>query len=203
MSKYQLKDSHIYIEGTDIPINKLDITDAQLIHQIENDLLTEAYSTFSKTLTSLTTFNESYFIDLHKKTFGSLYSFAGKYRTVNMSKGNSQFCLAQYLPNESKIIFKKLEQDAYLSNCKEDKELFISKLAYYKCELIALHPFYELNGRILRLFLDMLCIYNGYLPIDYSQAITNGTYIDASIECVQYADQSKMEEILRNGLSKL
>jgi cell filamentation protein len=202
MSKYQLKNSHIYVDGTDIPKNKLDITDSQLIHQIENDLLTEAYSTFSKAITSQTILNENYFIGLHKKTFESLYSFAGEYRTVNMSKGNSQFCLAQYLHNESKRIFTKLEQDAYLSNYKEDKELFVSKLAYYKCELIALHPFYELNGRTLRFFIDMLCIYNGYLPIDYSQAITSGTYIDASIECVQYADQSKMEKILNKGLNQ-
>jgi len=202
MSKYQLKDSRIYIKGTDIPKNKLDITDAALIHQIENNLLTEAYSNFTKAITSHTILNEHYFIDLHKKTFESLYSFAGKYRTENMSKGNSQFCLTQYLPNESKRIFKKLEQDAYLFSYKEDKKLFISKLAYYKCELIALHPFYELNGRTLRLFIDMLCIYNGYPPVDYSQAIASETYIDASIECVQYADQSKMEKIIRNGLLK-
>jgi cell filamentation protein len=68
--------------------------------------------------------------------------------------------------------------------------------------LIALHPFYELNGRTLRLFVDMLCMHSNYLPIDYSQAITNGAYIEASIECVQYADQSKMEKILMEGLKQ-
>ncbi len=151
MSKYQLKDSHIYIDGTDIPQNKLDITDSQLIHQIENDLLTEAYSHFSSQITPHSTLNESYFINLHTKTFESLYAFAGQYRDSNMSKGNSQFCLAQYLHNESNRIFKEIEQDSYLAKYSEDKNMFVSKLAYYKCELIALHRFYELNGRILRL----------------------------------------------------
>ena len=201
MSKYQLDNSPIYIDGTDIPKNKLDITDFELIHEIEPNLLTEAYEQFSSQLNKQTTFDETYFIDLHKKTFESLYDFAGVYRNVNMSKGESQFCLASYLQNESTRIFNELKDDHYLSQIL-DKKVFAGKLAYYQGELIALHPFYELNGRILRLFFDMLCIYNGYKTIDYTDAIANGKYIEASIECVQYADTSKLENIIFNGLEK-
>jgi cell filamentation protein len=104
------------------------------------------------------------------------------------------------LHKESQRIFTELAKDAYLSKSRNDQHVFISKLAYYKCELIALHPFYELNGRILRLFIDMLCLYNDYPLVDYSQAIKNDTYIEASIECVQYADCSKMQAIIHNGL---
>jgi len=79
-----------------------------------------------------------------------------------------------------------------LSSYKKKNE-FAEKLAYYQGELIALHPFYELNGRTLRLFFDMICIYNGYKAIDYSGTIADGKYIEASIECVQFADSSKMK----------
>lgn len=201
MSKYRLDESPIYIEGTDVPKNKLGIVDAAIIHEIENNLLFQAYEKFSSQITETTLFDEAYFINLHKKTFASLYDFAGLYRTVNMSKGDSQFCLAQYLPSESKRIFTELKNDAYLFACNDKKE-FAKKLAHYKSELIALHPFYELNGRILRLFIDMLCLYNGYNFIDYSDAIENNAYIEASILCVQYADSSKMEEIIESGLTK-
>lgn len=59
-------------------------------------------------------------------------------------------------------------------------------LAHYQSELIALHPFYELNGRITRLFFDLIAVYNGYEPIDYSAALAEGSsglnaYIEASI----------------------
>jgi len=37
-------------------------------------------------------------------------------------------------------------------------ENYFKKLAYYKCELIALHPFYELNGRVTRIFFDMILL---------------------------------------------
>ena len=199
MSKYQLDDSPIYIDGSDIPKNKLDITSSELIHEIENNLLIEAYEKFSHELNEDTKFNEEYFVNIHKKTFEALYDFAGVYRTVNMSKGNSQFCLSEYLGSQSTRIFTELEQDKYLAMCK-DKVEFAKKIAYYQSELIALHPFYELNGRTLRLFFDLLSVFNGYKVIDYSGSIDDGKYIEASIECVQYADTSKMEDIILRGL---
>ena len=199
MSKYRLDKSPIYLEGSEVPKNKLGIKEAELIHEIENNLLLQAYEHFASQITEKTLLNETYFISLHKKTFESLYDFAGLYRTVNMSKGDSQFCLAKYLSSESKRIFTELENDAYLLTCKNKKD-FIKRLTYYKSELIALHPFYELNGRTLRLFIDMLCLYNGYDFIDYSEAIENNAYIEASILCVQYANNAKMEEIIENGL---
>lgn len=201
MSKYQLDNSPIYIDGTDIPKNKLSITDSTLIHEIENQLLEQSYKHFISLLSENTLLDENYFINLHKKTFESLYDFAGVYRTVNMTKGDSQFCLAQYLCNESVRIFKELHINSYLANY-HDVSTFAQKLAYFKGELIALHPFYELNGRTLRLYCDMLCIFNGYNPIDYSNTIENGLYIEASIECVQYANTEKLEAIILQGLSK-
>jgi len=199
MSKYQLDASPIYIDGSNIPQNKLDITDSALIHEIEFNLLTQAYEQFSSQLTENTILDETYFIELHQKTFESLYDFAGIYRNVNMSKGNSQFCLAEHLNSESKRIFNELKSDTYLREI-ENKNDFAKKMAYYQGELIALHPFYELNGRILRLFCDMLALQNGYEFIDYSDSIENGEYINASIESVQYADTFKLEIILLNGL---
>lgn len=201
MSKYRLDESPIYLEGSEVPKNKLGIVEAELIHEIENNLLLQAYEYFSSQITEKTVLNETYFISLHKKTFESLYDFAGLYRTVNMSKGDSQFCLAKHLSSESKRIFTELENDAYLLTC-NNRNAFVKQLTYYKSELIALHPFYELNGRTLRLFIDMLCLYNGYDFIDYSEAIENNAYIEASILCVQYADNTKMEEIIENGLKE-
>ena len=202
MSKYRSSHSSIYIDGTDIPKNKLDINNSIDIHEVENMLLEQAYSELSSQYNQKTILNEQYFINLHKKTFESLYDFAGVYRNVNMSKGESQFCLAQYVDTESKRIFKELEDDNYLADVKKDKVSFSQRLAYYQSELIALHPFYELNGRVSRLYCDMLALSNGYKAIDYSSAIHNGAYIDASISCVQYADSTLLKKIIFDGLEE-
>lgn len=79
------------------------------------------------------------------------------------------------------------------------KKEFAKSLAYHKCELIALHPFPELNGRITRMFFDMIAFSRGYEFIDYSKR-TPEQYIDASIECVQFADCSSFEKIIYDGL---
>ena len=47
MSKYRLENSPIYLEGSDVPINKLDINDPELLHAIENALLIQAYEKFT------------------------------------------------------------------------------------------------------------------------------------------------------------
>ncbi|MHB0974192.1 MAG: hypothetical protein ACYC0P_08105 [Thiobacillus sp.] len=46
MSKYQYQESDIYLPGTDIPRNRLGITEADLLHEIEANLLQQAYQIF-------------------------------------------------------------------------------------------------------------------------------------------------------------
>ncbi len=49
------------------------------------------------------------------------------------------------------------------------------------------------------MFIDMIVAYNGYQFIDYSH-ITPKEYIDAAIECVQFADSTALEKIIFHGL---
>jgi cell filamentation protein len=206
MSKYLHDNNPIYIDGTDIPKNRFGITDADLLHEIEARLLKEAYTVFIKELSGETVFDEDYFRSLHRRTFESLYEWAGEYRNVNMAKGESRFCQAAYLQGESSRIFSQLKNEAYLRGPAADsKGEFAERLAWYKCELIALHPFPELNGRITRLYIDMLAVANGYNLIDYTEAAAGGktnAYIQASIDCVRLADCNKMYAIILKGLQK-
>jgi cell filamentation protein len=208
VSKYQFTESDIYLPGTDIPRNRLGIETPDLLHEIESTLLQQAYTRFITELEPSVSFDEDYFKTLHRDTYGSLYEWAGLYRTVDMSKGGSLFCRAAYLEQEARGIFRELEQEQYLKQAADlTVERFSERLAHYQSELIALHPFYELNGRITRLFFDLIAVYNGYEPIDYSQALAAGpsglnAYIEASILCVQRADSNKLQQIILLGLQR-
>ncbi len=208
MSKYQFNESDIYLSGTDIPRNQLGITAPDLLHEVEGTLLQQAYRLFIADLDSSVRFDEDYFKSLHRKTFETLYDWAGATRSVDMSKGGSLFCRAAYLDQESRRIFRQLEQDQFLKQAADwVPEKFAERLAHYQSELIALHPFYELNGRITRLFFDLIAVYNGYGPIDYSKALAEATtgpnaYITASIQCVQRADSSKLQQLILRGLQR-
>ncbi len=201
-SKYHLKSSSLYYSDTDIPINKFNIKSSEIIHEVEKELLEDAYKIFFDELDDNTIFDENYYKQLHQRTFETLYEWSGKYRDFNMAKGESRFCQGEFIIASSKKIFNDLENDNYLKNFENrEQQDFAKKIAYYKCELNALHPFYELNGRITRLFFDMVATYNGYNFIDYS-TISPEQYIQSAIECVQFADSTGFEKIIFDGLTK-
>lgn len=208
MSKYQFRQSDIYLPGTDLPINLLGIEDADLLQEIEAQLLQQAYAVFVSELEPDTRLDEAYFQSLHRRTFESLYDWAGRYRSEDMVKGGSMFCRAAYLPAESRRIFAELEQESFLQGASPwPRERFAQRLAYYQGELIALHPFYELNGRITRLFFDLIAIANGYGPIDYGAALRDdpevgNNYIRASIDCVRRADTRLLQQLIESGLTR-
>lgn len=206
MSKYTQDKNYIYYENTNIPINKLNIRNLNTLEEKERKLLLKGYEYFHKNLSEDTIFDEKYLRELHGKTFNKLYDFAGKYRNVNISKGYSTFCQVRFLEQTSNEIFNNLKKDNYLkSYTDQPKEEFAEKLAYYMCELIVLHPFLELNGRIIRLFFDMIATYNGYEYIDYQDALKmeegDNKYIEASIDCMAGED-NQMYQIILNGLIK-
>ncbi len=72
MSKYQFHESNIYYPGFDAPINKLGVTDPDILHEIEKSLLSEAFLGFASNLLAETAFDESLFKSLHRETFKSL-----------------------------------------------------------------------------------------------------------------------------------
>ncbi len=118
------------------------------------------------------------------------------------------FCRAAYLSAESRRIFAQLGQVRFLADAAASREGFAERLACFQGELIALHPFYELNGRITRLFFDLLAIQHGYALIDYSQAWQDDSevgnlYIRASVDCVQKADHRLLTQLVLAGLSRL
>ncbi|GJQ63008.1 MAG: hypothetical protein SCALA702_20610 [Melioribacteraceae bacterium] len=204
MSKYSGDKNYIYYPGTDIPINRLGIQTRTTLEKEEQNLLLQSYEYFHSSLSEDTLFDEDYLKLLQKKFFSKLYDFAGEYRNVNVSKGYSVFCQVRYLEQTSKRIFNELKRDNYLKDYyKKTKEDFAKKITFYLCELTALHPFYELNGRTIRLFFDMIATYNGYDYIDYSDAAVtkNGmnNFILASIECMS-GNEMLMYDIIISGL---
>ncbi len=206
MSKYSSNKSHIYYENTNIPINKFNIRDLHKLEELEQKLLLKGYEYFHKNLSEETIFDEAYFKELHKKTFSELYDFAGKYRDINISKGYSTFCQVRFLEQTSRIIFNNLSKDNFLKDyLDKPKKLLAQKIVHYMCELIALHPFAELNGRTIRLFFDMIAIYNGYEYIDYQDALKvkddENLFILASIDCMT-GSENLMYKIVFNGLKK-
>ncbi|MFH0733529.1 MAG: Fic family protein [bacterium] len=207
MSKYLYSNEYIiYYPGTEIPINKKFIKNPSILQVYDKALLLKSYYLFNKYLTKKTIFDEKYFRQLHYDTFQKLYKFAGEYRSQDVSKGDTVFCKAKYIQEFLIDLFNKFKADNYLKNY-NNKPLdeFAEKIAYYMGELIAIHPFWEFNGRTTRLFFDMIAVSNGYNYIDYTKFKYDGeenSFIQASIECVQLGNNTMLKEIIKQGLCK-
>lgn len=145
--------------------NKLGITDPDKLAKAEYDLVAEQIGQIlSSEPPQKPDFD--YLLSLHRQLFQDIYDFAGKVRTVNISKPDSPvpFCYADFIFSESQRIFSQLTTDNYFVGLSKDK--FIEKLAWLSSELNALHPFREGNGRTIRLFITQLARNAGYL-IDF------------------------------------
>lgn len=163
-----MDDAGYFVETDDLLHNKLGISDPAELAKAEYDITAQKTS---RILASLhpTIFDFELLLDLHRQLFEDIYDFAGKVRTVNISKPDSPvpFCYCDFIPSESSRIFGELAQDNYLVGM--DHDAFTDKLAYYASELNALHPFREGNGRTTRLYLTLLAMHAGYF-IDYELA---------------------------------
>lgn len=141
--------------------------------------------------------NFKYLCKIHKHIFGDIYSWAGKIRTVDISKGN-MFCNSQFILENAEEIFNRLKKENYLQDYK-DVEKMSERLAYYLSEINALHPFREGNGRAQREFIIVLARRAGY-KVDFSK-VSQEEMIQASEEAF-YCDYRHMNEIFARITSK-
>lgn len=97
--------------------------------------------------------------EIHRHLFQDIYVWAGKKRTVEISKGGKQFFPTSHFDNAFRYInqltseFKKIPKD--------NKKRLAGKLAEILDTVNYLHPFREGNGRTQREFLRLLALEKG------------------------------------------
>ncbi len=103
--------------------------------------------------------------DIHRYLFDGLYDFAGKVRTMNISKGNFRFANCLYL-NVILPVIDKMPETTF--------EEIIAKYV----EMNIAHPFMEGNGRSMRIWLDMMLKKNLCKVVDWQQ-VDKALYLQA------------------------
>ncbi|KIL51734.1 hypothetical protein KP77_12460 [Jeotgalibacillus alimentarius] len=144
-------DKYISSENDDFLLkhNLLGVTDEESLMEAEALTFSLRAAEFVRKQYEVSSFDVQSFKDLHRHFFQDIYPFAGKFRTVQLMKGNTRFCQAQYLDSYADRIFKALAAEKEWHTLEEAAE----RLAYFKSELNMLHPFREGNGRTIRSFL--------------------------------------------------
>ena len=144
-----------------------------------------------------TVFDVVFIKRMHQLALGHLYAFAGKFRTVNISKGGFTFPAALYLDAsmrefDAKVLRREPQAPA-------SREMLIPYLAIVHGELLFIHPFREGNGRTARLLLDLIAMKHGYDKLDF-EAMNKD--FDGYVFAVQQAatgDYAPMEQLIRTA----
>jgi cell filamentation protein len=182
-------------EGELLP-NKLNLKDREAIEQSEFEGFLLAELTLTEKLSVRTKFNIRYIKWIHKLSLGHLYSFAGKYRTVNMSKGGFLFPAAQFISRSIETF--ENEVLSTLPNKYENKESLIKDIAIVHGELLFIHPFREGNGRTARVLANLMARKQGYKGLNFDK-IDDKVFLMyvSAVQSVADKDYLPMEKIIK------
>lgn len=122
---------------------------------------------------------------IHKYLFQDCFETAGLVRKHDIRKGDTLFCKAMYLEDNLRTV----------SNMKEDTfEDIIEKYV----EMNMMHPFYEGNGRVTRIWLDFLLIKRLGKCVDWKK-IDKEDYLSAMRRSV--INSLELRTLLRDNLT--
>lgn len=103
---------------------------------------------------------------IHKIWLGGIYEWAGKYRNVNVSKGNFTFAAANRIGGLMEE-FEKGPLRTYTPCRFASLDELVKALAAVHTELVLIHPFREGNGRIARLLAILMALQSGLPPLNF------------------------------------
>ena len=189
--KYRISED----EGEILP-NLLGLTDRKEIELAETEGFIEAQAIIIEELSDETRFDLQYIYRIHSLAFDRLYSFAGKLRTLNISKGGFVFPSAEFLGNSMASFGKEILSQ--LPNSYPDKGSLIKDIATVHAELLFIHPFREGNGRVARILANAMAAKEGYQLLGFADI--SGRRLEEYISAVQAgADKNylPMEKIIK------
>lgn len=107
---------------------------------------------------------------IHQQWLRGIYSWAGKPRSVNLSKGQFSFAMAHAIP----ILLEEFEAKQlrrYTPCLFSSREDIAHALAEVHVELMLIHPFREGNGRLGRLLATVMALQAGLPILEFSEMI--------------------------------
>ena len=147
------KDTYLDI-SSGVLRNLLGITNKDELEQVEAELTTiEIAAITTEEYPPLDDFNWKLLCRVHKRLFDDIYEWAGKPRTIELSKDATSFARAIHIESSANIVFDQLAKENFLVDLHQKE--FAQRIAHFYSELNVIHPYREGNGRAIRTFLSM------------------------------------------------
>jgi cell filamentation protein len=141
-------------------VNLRGIKSKRVMDLEEYKALVAVQSRYYRSLTADTVITVELLCRMHRDWLGSLYEWAGRFRTVELEKGGFRWPPAQRV-EESMRFFERdfLKHD---TPCRSGSRSQVAgALARLHAELLLIHPFREGNGRLARWLADVMATQAG------------------------------------------
>jgi len=173
----------LYQPGSDDKVlaNKLGIVDPQEMDDVELASLDALLRALLERIEIDQTFTADDLCAWHLEWLAPVYSWAGRYRTVNLEKDGYPFAAA----NRIHLLMEQYERQvlAVHTPCHQfDEARLLEALAVSHVEFIVIHPFREGNGRISRVLATLMALQAGWPPLDFSRLVENRQEYFAAIQ---------------------
>lgn len=183
-------DPYVY-PGTRVLKNKLDIRDGDKL-----DFAERRFSTIrARQGIPQGDFDLRHLKAIHFHLFQDIYEWAGKIRTVEISKGESQFQFRQYIDTGMADVHRRLVKAGFLRGM--ERSDFAAEAAQIIGDVNYVHPFREGNGRTQLQYLKLLAEQAGH-PLVLTN-IDPGGWLEASREAHR-ARYARMAEVIDDAL---
>lgn len=190
-------DSPYYIQGTNCLKNKLGITDASTLSEVETKYSARKQSALEANPLP-GPIDYSYLKQIHKVLFDDIYEWAGKERAFQTEKQGNRFEWPYNIEKNSQKLFSKLAEENHLKGL--GRAEFIERAADYYCELNVIHPFPEGNGRAQRVVFDQIAMGAGY---EFRWDLTTKENVIDAVIHGYTTDNSKLEVLFDQVLTEL
>jgi len=178
---YQAAPDPYCYPDSDVLKNKADLRSAETLETFETAM------TFARAEEPLPAgrLSARHYRAIHHHLFQDVYDWAGRYRTVRLTKGASTFCYPENIAGEMTRVFTWLKQHDFLRGV--TAEQFPPRAAHVLAEINAIHPFREGNGRTQLTFLALLADRAGH-PLNLDRLDPDAT-LDAMIKSFRGDEQ--------------
>lgn len=155
--------------------NLLGITGKSEMDQVEYlSLITVQQRYLTRTsISPETRFDAAFIRRMHRDWLGSIYAWAGEYRTVEVSKGGMVWPPAYRVPDNMERFSREVLEQYTPCRFSEWREI-CHALAVVHADLLYIHPFREGNGRIARWLADLMAAQAG-LPLPVYRFVGRGS----------------------------
>lgn len=181
--------------------NKQGITELATLQAAEEVALARAYRRLLREVRTDTPLTCGLLRHIHATIFGELYEWAGRWRTVWISKPGVTWPAPDFLARNMGV-FEDGVLRAYPAPVLTENIAFCAAVGQIQGEFLVIHPFREGNARTIKLATDLLAAQTGRPLLVYDQSEEGQTsYVEAAKAAFR-EQYGPMAEVIRQALAR-